>query len=92
MKVEIALVIYGLIMCSKCAFGIYFSELFGNGEDKDPVKDKVMKSKFQIFQLHIFLLKKNISKIGCFNSYHPFHHLPKISHFYLKSKKKLCII
>ena len=46
MKVEIALVIYGLIMCSKCAFGIYFSELFGNGEDKDPVKDKVMKSKY----------------------------------------------
>ena len=44
MKIEIALVIfYAFVMCNKCAFGIYLSELFGNGEDKDPVKDKVMK-------------------------------------------------
>ena len=38
MKVEIALIIHGFIMCSN---GIYLGELFGNGQDKDPIKDKV---------------------------------------------------
>ena len=43
MKVEINLIIYGFIMCSN---GIYISELFGNGQDKDPIKDKVKKFNF----------------------------------------------
>ena len=43
MKVEIALIIHGFIMYSN---GIYLGELFGNGQDKDPIKDKVNKFDF----------------------------------------------
>ena len=43
MKVEIALIIHGFIMYSN---GIYLGELFGNGQDKDPIKDKVKKFDF----------------------------------------------
>ena len=57
MEIEIALVIfYAFVMCNKCAFGIYLSELFGNGEDKDPVKDKVMKPKY--FKLHFIFAQR----------------------------------